>query len=139
MDKIANAYGKLVPVKIKKYQINWDGKSKSKLQYNVKQFFKPFWKTHTVLEEYTIPSSRLMVDFINLSKKIAVEVHGRQHDDFVEHFHVNRSGFLNSWRRDKEKREWVEMAGLTFIEIYEADIKDLSRKFFLDKYDIDIV
>ena len=57
--KITNIFGRQVSFRHQKYVIDWDGKSKSKLQFTVKQFFKYFWSTDLVLEELTIPSSLL--------------------------------------------------------------------------------
>ena len=38
--RLYNIYGKSVTKNVTKYLIDWDGKSRSKLQFNVKQFFK---------------------------------------------------------------------------------------------------
>jgi hypothetical protein len=34
--------------KAKNYLIDWDGSSRSKIQYNTKQFLKNYWSNHIV-------------------------------------------------------------------------------------------
>ena len=134
-----NIFGKPCKINEKKYLVKWDIKKASKLQFAAKQFFYPFWRDHTVLEEFRIPSSLLRIDLLNLTKKIVVEIHGRQHTDYVKHFHGNREGYRAAWLKDIEKEDWISKAGFKFVEVFEKDVPLLSRKFFMDKYDIDII
>ena len=137
--KVLDIYGRERNVNLKKYLIDWDEDSCSKFQTSIKTFLKPYWKTHVVTEEFRIPSSKLRCDIINWSKKIVIEGQSSIHGKFVEHFHGSRAGYLNSWRRDLEKEKWINKIGFTFVEIYEEDIKNLSRKFFIDKIGIDLI
>ncbi len=137
--RITNLFGREVSFRHTKYVVDWDKKSKSNLQFTVKQFLKFFWRNDVVLEEFTIPASLLKVDFLNLTKKIAVEVHGRQHQNYVKHFHKSRAGFKKSFERDKQKEDWIRNSGFKFIEIYDEDLKNLSRQYLIEKCDIDII
>ena len=38
--------------KSKNFLIDWDGKSRSKIQFNVKQYLKKYWLKHIVFEEF---------------------------------------------------------------------------------------
>lgn len=128
---------KLAWVKIK--QIDWDGKSPSKFQFTVKQFIKPFWQNCICSEEFRIPKSLLRIDLINFNKKIVIEASGTQHNDFNKFFHKNaKSNFLASIKRDVAKQKWCEENGFHFVEIYEKDLP-LTKKFFKDNFDIDLV
>ena len=80
--RLYNIRGKLQSKSVTKYLVDWDKKSRSKLQFNTKQFFKQYWENHIVYEEFPVYGSRMKVDFINATKKIAVEVNGQQHDEF---------------------------------------------------------
>jgi very-short-patch-repair endonuclease len=137
--KILDLYGRPKNIGAKKYKIDWYGKSPSKGQFSTKQFLKQFWYNDIVFEEFVIPSSRLRVDFLNYTKKIAVEFDGKQHSEFVEHFHKNRSKFLKSFNRDVQKEEWIKKNNFSLIQIVEDDLKFLSRKYILENFSIDIL
>jgi len=80
----------------KKYIINWEAKSKSNIQWRVKQFLFPYWKHDVVFEELRVVGSRLSLDFFNANKKIAVEVQGKQHQSYNPYFHgSNRQNWLS--------------------------------------------
>ena len=74
----------------------------------------------------------MKVDILNATKKIAVEVNGRQHSNFNSFFHNNsRATYLASIKRDVEKREWLEKNGYTLIEIEENEVNELSEEFIV--------
>lgn len=123
---------------INKYKIDWNDKSASKIQYQVKQFLEPYWNGCIVMEEFRIPGSRMKIDFYNANKNIAVEVDGKQHDDFNKHFHKNKLGLLKSFRRDKMKEEWCELNGITLCRIPEDDISELSEDYFWENFGIQL-
>lgn len=86
-----------------------------------------------------IPGSRLRVDLVNLNKRILVEINGVQHDEFNEHFHRNsRLQFLGQITRDSAKKDWAEANNFKLIEILPEDLP-LSREFFREKYEIEIL
>ena len=138
--RLYNIKGKLQSKSVTKYLIKWSKKSRSKLQFNVKQFFKDYWKNHIVYEEFPVYGTRMKVDIINVTKKIAVEVNGPQHKKFNKFFHNNsRANYFNSIKRDWKKAEWLERNGYTLIEIEYNEIKDLSVEFIQEKFGVSIV
>jgi len=64
----------------------------------------------------------MYVDFYIPSYLIAVEVHGRQHDVFVEHYHKNEQGWKEHRRRDKLKEEWADINDITYVVIREQNL-----------------
>lgn len=130
--------GKIVKVNINKYRIKWGEPSCSNLQTQVKDFLEEFWRFDKVLEEFRIPKTRLRVDFLNLTDKIAVEANGDQHDKMVPHFHKSVSGFLEHCERDRKKEEWLTLNDFTLIEIYKKDLKDLSREKIKELYGVEL-
>jgi len=110
------------------YLINWDKPSRSKFQFNTKQFLKNFWGLHIVFEEFPVAGTRLKFDFYNANKKIAVEVHGAQHTKFVKFFHGRRSKFIEQIRRDQQKIDFCELNSITLVEIFDGD--PISKKTF---------
>ena len=95
--RLYNIKGKLQSRLVSKFLIDWDKKSRSKIQFKVKQFLKPYWQNHIVYEEFPVYGTRLKVDLLNATKKVAVEVNGRQHSSFNKFFHNNsRAEYLKS-------------------------------------------
>ena len=135
--KLYNIYGKVVNKNVLKYRIDWEASSKSKLQHQTKQFLKKYWSNHIVYEEFPVFGSRMKVDFINATKKIAVEVHGPQHSEFNIFFHNNsRLNYLKSIKRDVQKENWLVQNNFTFVEIYFDEVEWLSEKYFKEKHGI---
>tara|TARA_Y100000361_G_C11161802_1_gene347920 strand:- start:8168 stop:8578 length:411 start_codon:yes stop_codon:yes gene_type:complete len=108
--------------KPKKYLIKWDAPSRSKMQYNCKQFLKDYWFNDIVFEEFPIAGTRLSIDFYNSNKNIAVEVQGGQHLKYTPHFHgKSKSTFLSQIRRDNEKQEFCKLNKIKLVEVYPDD------------------
>jgi hypothetical protein len=138
--RLLNINGKLVNKNVRNYEIDWDGKSRSKLQFKFKQFFYPYWKNHIVYEEFPVYGSMLKVDLLNATKKIAVEIQGNQHESFNKFFHDNsRLKYLQSIKRDVKKEHWLEKNGFKFLELYENDLKNLSPQYIEEKCGILII
>ena len=74
---------------VSKYKIDWEKKSRSKIQFAVKQFLKPHWCYQVCFEEFPVFGSKMSVDILNATKKIAIEVNGPQHKKFNKFFHNN--------------------------------------------------
>lgn len=120
-----------------KYRIEWDKKSKSKIQFIVKQFLKQFWFSQIVYEEFPVYGSLLKVDFLNATRKIIIEVQGPQHTVFNKFFHNNsRVDFFNQIKRDYTKLDWAAKNNFKFIEIEGKEIPSLSKDFFEKKFNI---
>ena len=138
--RLLNVNGTLVNKNVRKYLVNWEGKSRSKLQYNFKQFFYSYWKNHIVYEEFPVYGSMLKVDLLNATKKIAVEIQGDQHESFNKFFHDNsRFKYLQSIKRDVKKEKWLEMNEFKFLQVYESDLKTLSPQYIEEKCGILII
>jgi len=94
--------------RIKNYLIDWDSKSRSKFQNNVKTFLYSFWKNHVVFEEMPVPGTKLSLDFYNANKKIAIEVQGDQHIKYVPFFHGSyKNNYLSQLDRDQKKKNFA--------------------------------
>ena len=128
--RLYNIYGKLQSRIVKKYLINWNKKSRSQIQFKVKQFLKPYWENQIVYEEFPVYGSKMKVDILNATKKIAIEVQGKQHTEFNKFFHKTRCNYLESIKRDYQKREWLKQNKFKLVEIEEEEIKKLSKSFF---------
>jgi len=74
---------------------------------------------------------KLFFDFYIKSLDVFVEVQGRQHTEFVKHFHGERETFLQQRERDNLKRIWVEENGHHLIRFYSTE--DITEGLILDK------
>lgn len=110
--------------------IDWDKKSKSLFQKEIKELLKPFWGTDVVYEEFPVYGTRYSLDFYNATRNISIEVQGGQHTRFNPFFHGgNRENFRHQLRIDQSKRKFCELNGITLIEIFEEDKPKLSLSF----------
>ena len=90
-------------------------------------------------EEFPVYGSRMTVDILNATKKLAVEVQGKQHGEFNKFFHDNsRLKYLEGIKRDIKKAEWLENNGFILLEIEEDEVDSLSLEFFLEKFGMGI-
>lgn len=111
--------------KSKNFLVDWDGKSRSKIQFKVKQYLKKYWINHIVFEEFPVAGTKLSLDFYNANKKVAIEVQGQQHTKYVPFFHGgNKINYLNQLKRDQDKMKFCELNDIQLIEIYQNDKLD---------------
>lgn len=136
--KLLNVYGKLVQKNVEKYRIKWEEKSRSNIQFLTKQFLKPFWQGHVVYEEFPVFGTKMRIDIINFTRKIAIEIQGKQHYTFNKHFHGNRANFLGSIIRDTKKLDWLNLNDIKLIEILQDEASNLSLDFFNTKFNISL-
>ena len=111
------------------YLIDWNAKSRSKFQFNVKKFLEPYWKRDLVFEEFPIPHTRMTLDFFNFSTNVAIEVQGIQHKKYSRFFHGNSNyKYLTQLKRDQYKFDFCEKYGIVLVEIYSEE--ELTADFF---------
>ncbi len=119
-------------------KIVWEKPSRSKIQFTVKQFLKKYWTYDLVFEEMPVLGTKMTLDIVNYSQKIAIEVHGRQHVQFVKHFHGNKNNFRRQLNRDSLKQDWCELNSFKYVDIYPQDVEGLSKEWFKEKFDISL-
>lgn len=125
--KMIDVNGKMVNADIRPSKYPLKPKSRSSLQGKTQEFLVEKYPAEVILEDFTLPGSRLSVDFLIWSRGIAVEVQGRQHtehNDFFHGSHENKN-FFKQVNRDLRKLNWCESNGLELIEIFTE--KDLEN------------
>lgn len=127
--------GKLKDKNLKKYLIDWNVDEKSKFQTSVKSFFCSYWKNDVCCSEFPVLGTKMTIDLVNFTRRIAVEVDGKQHDEFNKFFHKDRLNYLYQIKRDTDKEEWCKINNIMLIRIKPEDLP-LTLRFFLDKYDL---
>lgn len=114
---------------VTKYLVKWGKKSRSKYQKDVKEFLKSYWLRHVVYEEFPVVGTRMTLDFVNLTLRLALEVQGEQHQEYNPFFHNGqKSNFFDQVGRDVEKRKWCELNNLRLVEIFPHDLP-LTEEF----------
>ena len=108
--------------------MGWGGQMGLFIQKNVKKYLYGYWKYDAVYEEFKVAGTQLTLDFYNHSQKIAIEVQGAQHLQFVKHFHKTRANFLRQIRRDDKKMDFCEINNIKLLQIYPDD--ELSEEYF---------
>lgn len=98
----------------------------------IKQVFPRYkvFKEHFVLYK----NRRLLFDFYLPELLIVIEAQGRQHDEFVEHFHKDAYGFADHKKRDRLKKEWAIETGITLVEFREEDMPMTKEEFIRRVY-----
>jgi len=100
------------------YQIARDDiRPRSEYHLRCRSLLHSLYPTQPILEEVPLPSEQLFIDFYLPNRKIAVEVHGEQHYQYVQHFHKNPIGFAQAKARDERKRQWCIINNIVLIEL----------------------
>jgi hypothetical protein len=70
-----------------------------------------------IFEEVTLPGCGLYLDIFLPSISLAIEVHGKQHYEFVPFFHKTKADFLLARKRDRDKLEWCNLNDVTLVTL----------------------
>ncbi len=73
-----------------------------------------------ITKEYYIKykNKKLFFDFYIADLGLLVEVQGRQHVEFVKHFHGNKEKFIEQKYRDNLKIEYTENSNKALVRFY---------------------
>ncbi len=93
----------------------------STIQTAARERIKQEFGDQIILEEFPIPKSKMRVDFFLPKINVVVEVHGRQHFEFVKHFHGTKKKFLQAKVRDNQKAEWCRLNDFELIIWSDTD------------------
>lgn len=104
-----------------------DSRPRSEYHKDTRTLLKTKYPLYTVAEEVPIKIKRgetLYLDFLIPQLRICIEVHGEQHFKFVQHFHKTMQNFLQHKKRDKLKREWLEINNIRLVEFNYNESQD---------------
>lgn len=137
--KFYNLYGKLVNKNLNKYLIKWDGKCRSNYEFKLKQFLKRYLISHIVYAEAPVLGSKMTIDILDMTTKIAYEMQGEQHLEYNPFFHNgSRANYLSQIKRDASKLKFCELNNIKMVEIYPEDLNNLSKEYFKENFDVDL-
>lgn len=75
---------------------------------------------------------RLFFDIFIKDLGVLIEIQGRQHFKFINHFHGSREGFLEQKRRDNLKLEFIEENERLSLVRFNYD-EDITEELVLSK------
>lgn len=106
--------------------------NKSSLHLSARNLITQTFPTLQILEEVSLPlrkNETLFLDFYLPLAKIAIEVHGQQHYEFVPFYHSNKMNFFKAQKRDNEKKEWCGINHIKYIEFpYNETIEQWKER-----------
>jgi hypothetical protein len=108
-------------VKIDIKPSDYSGTSRSEIQRQIGARLKELYPRQVILEEFRIPKTRMSLDFFIPRLGLAYEVQGRQHDEFVAHFHGTIDGLHAQKKRDKHKQEWCDLNNILLVEVRKLE------------------
>jgi hypothetical protein len=119
--KVLGLNGREYHLDTKKYLSNPRAKI-SRYHDSARDLINEVYNGHAVLEEVKLPGSTnsskksvLFLDFLIPHVKMGVEVHGRQHYEYVPYFHKSKAGYFQAKARDAAKIEWCDTNNIELI------------------------
>lgn len=132
--KIKTLDNKTINWNLTGYQINSlnDRAARSELHLKARKLIHEIFSPAIILEEVSIPPKRgttLYLDFYIPLYKLCIEVSGKQHFQYIPHFHGDKKEFIKSQQRDSMKKDWCNLNGITLIELnYDESIEEWRDK-----------
>jgi len=102
----------------------------SAIANKVYDLIKELFPYNTIVKEHYInyKGTRLFFDFIIKDLGVYIEVHGRQHFEYVKHFHETKEKFLGQKKRDNLKIEYIqENEKLCLARFYDGEKLDKEK------------
>jgi very-short-patch-repair endonuclease len=102
---------------------------RSKMHVAIRDLLKETFPSFKVFEEYPVDVGRrtLPVDLCVSDLKLCVECHGRQHFEWVPHFHKTKEDFVAQQTRDRQKKQAIINAGWALLTIRFDEYEKLNK------------
>ncbi len=102
----------------------------SAIANKVYDLIKEAFPHYIITKEHYInyKGTRLFFDFLIKGLNVYVEVHGRQHFEYIEHFHGTKEKFLGQKNRDNLKIEYIqENTKFCLVRFYDGEKLDKEK------------
>ena len=117
-----------------------DTRKRSALHLRAREVLQTLFPYETILEEVSLPGSNkpsrlstLYADFFIPQGRLIVEAPGRQHYEYVSHFHKTKASFYKSKGRDKDKIRWCDINDIEIVVLKYSDTDEQWKKSILDR------
>ena len=77
---------------------------------------------NNVYWELMIPDLGQRFDIFIKHLGVAIEFDGRQHTEYVPHFHKDECGYIASIKRDSTKSDWANTNGIAIVRFNDSNI-----------------
>ena len=112
-----------------------DSRRRSNLHIRARKILQSIFPHDTILEEVSLPGSNkpsrrsiLYADFFIPRRKLVVEVHGRQHYEYISHFYPTKAAFYKAKGRDKDKIRWCSINSIDVVILkYDESDEDWKK------------
>jgi len=121
-----------VDIRPSRWQRRELGEGRGKFQTEVGDVLAELYPGDVICEEFPCSGENLTLDFFVPRKKVAGEVQGRQHRQFVQFFHGDKDGFERQQKRDSRKDEWCELNNIRLVKIDTGTKRENVKKLLLD-------
>lgn len=130
--KVVGLNGREYNLNLRKYAVYKDNSKKiSKNHLLARKIISETLCGYNVLEEVKLPGSTashkrgvLYLDFFVPNLMLAIEVHGRQHYEYVPFFHKTKRGFILAQARDEDKAEWCRLNNIEILVLKYSESED---------------
>jgi len=131
--RVKDLDGKVYELKLTGHIVDGsESKPRSDLHRQAREIIREKFPLLTSLEELPVKlysNATVYLDFFLPQSKLCIEVNGRQHFEFIQHFHSNLMGFKLHQKRDREKREWLDLNNIKLVEFnYNEDVETWKNK-----------
>ena len=92
----------------------------SQLEWECGEYLRAKYPLYVVLAQFTIPGTRMSLDYYVPQLNVAYEVQGEQHTYFNEFFHHSPQEFAGQQQRDGSKSKWCALNHIKLIQIFAA-------------------
>jgi hypothetical protein len=106
----------------------------SEIANKVYETIRELFPHNIVLAEWYInyKGQRLFFDVFLKDLGVLVEIQGRQHFEFVSHFHGSMEGFINQKKRDNLKLEYIEEHEKLCLARFNYD-EDITKELIMKR------
>lgn len=106
-----------------RYPVRTAGTSRSQSQFRLGELIRLVYGVNAmILEEFPVIGTRMSLDFYLPHHDVAFEFQGRQHTEYVHHFHHDKKTFERQKARDRDKRQWCVLNEIDLVEVFDNHI-----------------
>ena len=106
-----------------RYAMRSEGSCLSKSQFSLGQIIRlVYGQQAVILEEFPVVGTRMSLDFYLPHHSIAFEFQGRQHTEYVHHYHRSQENFKKQKQRDSQKKQWCALNDIDLVEVFDKCI-----------------
>lgn len=134
--KVVGLNDRVYDLNLSKFVVNGNEvQNRSQYHIQARMLLRDIFKGYILLEEVKLPGSRcpskksvLFLDFFIHNLMLAIEVHGKQHYEYVPFFHKSKLGYLYAQKRDEIKKAWCDLNHIQLVTLKYSDTPEQWRE-----------